>query len=70
MFFYFVVSIDDSYDLTSGIYFFNDLSDFYWFAVKICVRDVIFAFRSIAWLTSPKNDFWTPYGTSKFVNIS
>ena len=39
--FFFVVSIDDSYD-----------SDFYSFAIKICVRDVISAFRSLAWLTS------------------
>ena len=53
--FYVVVSIDDSYDLTSwnwllGIYF----SGFYCFAVKIYVRDVVSAFSAIAWLTSLK----------------
>ena len=37
--------------------FFNDISDFYCFAVKICVRDVISAFSSIVWLTSLIKDF-------------
>ena len=40
--------------LAIGIDFFNDFSNFYCFAVKICVRDVISAFRSIAWRTSLK----------------
>ena len=43
--------------------FFNDFSDFYCFAVKICVRFVISAFRSIAWLTS------LTYGTLNFMKI-
>ena len=40
--------------LTSWSCLFNDFSNFYCFAVIICVRDVISAFRSIAWLTSRK----------------
>ena len=49
-----------------GIDFFNDFSDFYCFALKICVLDVISVFRSIAWLTSLKNDFWTHLRNFKF----
>ena len=49
-----------------GTDFVNDFSDFYCFAVKISVRDVISAFRSIAWLTSLKNDFWTHLWNFKF----
>ena len=41
-----------------GVDFFNDFSDFYCSAVKICVCDVISAFRSFAWLTSLKK--WLP----------
>ena len=37
-----------------GIDFLNDFSVYYCFEVKICVLDVISAFRSIAWLTSLK----------------
>ena len=49
-----------------GIDFFNDFSDFYCFAVKICVRDVISAVRSIAWLTSLKKWLWTHLWNFKF----
>ena len=49
-----------------GIDFFNDFSVFYCFAVKICVRDVVSAFRSIAWPASLKNDFWTHFGNFQF----
>ena len=49
-----------------GIDFFI-FSDFYFIALKICVREVICsAFRSIAWLTSLRNDFWTRLMSFKF----
>ena len=51
-----------------GIDFFIGLSDLYCFAVKICVRDGISAFRSIAWLNSfRKRTSELTYGTE--VNI-
>ena len=37
--------------------FFNDFGDFYCFAVKVCVRDVISTLRSFAWLSSLKKWF-------------
>ena len=47
-----------------------DFSDFYSFAIKICVRDVISAFRSIAWLTSlEKMTSELTYETLNFLNI-
>ena len=52
-----------------GIDFFSDFSEFYCFAVKICVRGVISAFRSIAWLTSKKMTSELTYGTLNFMNI-
>ena len=53
-----------------GIDFFNDFSDFYCFAIIICVRDVISAFRSIVWLTSLKKMISElTYGTLSFMNI-
>ena len=39
-----------------GIVFFTDSGNFYCFAVKTCVRDVISAIRLTAWHTSLKND--------------
>ena len=53
-----------------GIDFSNDFCDFYWFAVKICVHDVIYAFRSIAIFTSLKKmTSELTYGKVNFVNI-
>ena len=53
-------------DPTSWDWLFN-FSDFYCFAVKICVPDVVWSpFRWIAWLTSLKNDFWTRLMNFKF----
>ena len=53
-----------------GMDFFNDFCNFYWFAVKICVRDVISAFRSIAWFFSTKKmTSELTYGTLNFSNI-
>ena len=53
-----------------GIDFFINFSDFYCFAVKICVSDVIFAFWSFAWLTLLKKmPSELTYGTLNFINI-
>ena len=69
----FFTSLSPSMILTTwlfGIDFFNDFSDFNCFAVKICILDVISAFRSIEWLTSLKkltSEF--THGTSYFMNF-
>ena len=50
--------------------FFEDVSDFYYFAVKFFVRDIITDFSSIAWFSSlEKNDFELTYGALIFVSI-
>ena len=53
-----------------GIDCFNNFSDFYCFAFRISVRDVISAFRLIALLTSLKKmNSELSYGTLNFMNI-
>ena len=47
--------------------FFEDVIDFYYFAVKFFVRDIISDFSSIAWFSSlEKNDFWTQLWSFNF----
>ena len=44
--------------------FFIDFSDFYFFAVEICVRNVISALGQLRDLAHSKNDFWTHFQRS------